>query len=146
MDGVEHKFQPIHLLDMECNAQILALLLANEADINARNDEGVTLLHIVTDPAAVDLLIRKGADIEAKDVCGWTPLIEQANNQDNGPDVVAALLAHGAKPNAKGSHGETALLFARETGDEDFIKRCWFRRERRTKGLAIGNSQQSAAA
>jgi ankyrin repeat protein len=70
----------------------------------------------VTDPDAVDLLIRRGADIEAKDVRGWTPLIEQANNQDNGPDVVAALLAH------KGPHGETALSFARETGDEEFIK------------------------
>lgn len=101
----EHKFQPIHLLDMECNAEILDLLLANGADINARNDEGVTLLHIVTDPGAIDLLIRRGADIEARDIRGWTPLIEQANNQDNGPDVVAALLARGANPNAIGPNG-----------------------------------------
>lgn len=118
----EHKYQPIHLLDMECNEDILDLLLANGADINARNDEGVTLLHIVTDPDAIDLLVRRGADIETKDIRGWTPLIEQANNQDNGPDVVAALLAHGANPNATGSNGETPLSFARETGDEEFIK------------------------
>lgn len=41
---------------MVCNEDILDLLLANGADINARNDEGVTLLHIVTDPDAIDLL------------------------------------------------------------------------------------------
>lgn len=118
----EHKFQPIHLLDMECNEDILDLLLANGADINARNDEGVTLLHIVTDPDAIDLLIRRGADIEARDIRGWTPLIEQANNQDNGPDVTAALLDYGANPNATGTGGETALSFARQTGDEEFLK------------------------
>jgi ankyrin repeat protein len=118
----EDKFSPIHLLDMYFDEKILDLLLANGADINARNDEGVTLLHIITDPDAVSLLVQRGADIEARDVRGWTPLICQANNQDNGPDVVAALLANGANPNAKGSKGETALSFARGTGDEEFIK------------------------
>lgn len=49
-------------------------------------------------------------------------MIKQATNQDNGPDVVAALLAHGANPNATGPDGETALYFARESGDDDFIK------------------------
>lgn len=118
----EYKFQPVHLLDMECNEEILDLLLANGADINARNDEGVTLLHIVTDPVAVDFLVRRGADIEAKDIRGWPPLMMQANNQDNGADVVSALLAHGANLNAKGTDGESALLLARQTGDEEFMK------------------------
>lgn len=36
--------------------------------------------------------------------------------------MVAALLAHGANPNATGPDGETALYFARESGDDDFIK------------------------
>jgi ankyrin repeat protein len=66
--------------------------------------------------------VQKGADVEARDANGWTPLIMQANNQQNGPDVVAALLENGANPNAEGNGGETALSFALETGDEDFIK------------------------
>lgn len=118
----EYKFQPIHLLDMYFDEEILNLLITNGADINARNDEGVILLHLVTDPDAVEVLVQRGADIEAKDARGWTPLIMQANNQDNGPDVVSALLANGANPNAKGGNGETALSFARQTGDEKFIK------------------------
>lgn len=95
-------------------------MLANGADINAVNDEGVTILHIVTDPDAVSLLVGKGANVEARDKRGWTPLLMQTNNQENGPDVVAALLAHGADPNAVGNDGETALSFARETGLEPF--------------------------
>ncbi|WP_051671918.1 MULTISPECIES: ankyrin repeat domain-containing protein [unclassified Agrobacterium] len=118
----EYGFQPVHLLDTYPDEEVLDLLLANGADINAANDEGVTILHIVTDPDAVPLLIGRGANIEARDKRGWTPLIMQANNQQNGPDVVAALLAHGADPNAEGHNGETALSFARETGDGSFIE------------------------
>ncbi|WP_312944214.1 ankyrin repeat domain-containing protein [Agrobacterium sp.] len=118
----EYKFQPIHLMDMYFEPDILDLLLTAGADINARNDEGVTILHIITDPDAVSLLVQNGADVEARAANGWTPLIMQANNQQNGPDVVAALLENGANPNAEGNGGETALSFALETGDEDFIK------------------------
>ncbi|KNY31553.1 ankyrin repeat domain-containing protein [Agrobacterium sp. SUL3] len=118
----QYGFQPIHLLDMYPDKEVLDLLLENGANINAVNDEGVTILHIVTDPDAVQLLVERGANIEARDKRGWTPLIMQANNQQNGPDVVAALLAHGADPNAEGHDGETALSFARETGDESFIE------------------------
>nr|WP_245483071.1 MULTISPECIES: hypothetical protein [Agrobacterium] len=46
----------------------------------------------------------------------------QANNQQNGPDVVAALLAHGADPNAEGHDAETALSFATETAEGSFIE------------------------
>lgn len=118
----EFGFQPIHLLDMYPEEEILNLLLANGADINAVNDDGVTILHIVTDPDAVPLLVERGAKLEARDKDGWTPLIMQTNNQENGPDVVAALLAHGADPNAEGNGGQTALSFARETGDQSFFE------------------------
>lgn len=116
----EYGFQPIHLVDMYPDEPILNLLLENGADINARNDDGVTILHIVTDPNAVPMLVKSGAMVEARDKRGWTPLMMQTNNQENGPDVVAALLAHGADPNAVGNDGETALSFARETGSESF--------------------------
>jgi uncharacterized protein len=59
----EYKFQPIHLLDVYFEEQILDLLLANGADINARNDDGVTLLHIITDPDATALIVGKGAEL-----------------------------------------------------------------------------------
>ena len=68
-------FQPIHLMDLYFEREILDLLIANGADINAANDEGVTILHIVTEPDAVPLLVQAGANLEARDSKGWTPLI-----------------------------------------------------------------------
>jgi ankyrin repeat protein len=112
----EFGFQPVHLLDMVFDRRILALLLKDGADINARNDEGVTLLHILTDPDAVSVVIAAGADIEAVDAEGWTPLLMAANEQDR-IEVIEALLAAGANPNARGRKGETALSFARSRGD-----------------------------
>ncbi|MBY5549625.1 ankyrin repeat domain-containing protein [Rhizobium leguminosarum] len=117
----EDRFQPIHLLDMYFEGEILELLLANGADINARNDEGISILHIITDPEAVNLLVEKGADIEARDNRGRTPLIVQMLNRQNGPDVIAALLKNGANPDAKDDSGVTALDIARQSGDEDLI-------------------------
>jgi ankyrin repeat protein len=112
----EYGFQPVHLLDMYFDENILDLLLANGADINAKNAKGVTLLHIVTDPTAVAAIVNKGGDVEARDVNGWTPLIMQASEPGN-DDVIAALLAKRADPNARGNDGQTALAFARQVGD-----------------------------
>ncbi len=114
----EYRFQPIHLMDMYFEPEIFHLLLHQGADINARNDEGVALLHILTDPDAVALLVKHGADLETRDARGWTPLLMQAGEQQNGSDVVAALLACGADANAVGNRGETALAMVRETEDE----------------------------
>ncbi len=118
----EFGFRPIQLLDLYFDAEILDLLLSAGADINGSNDEGVTLLHIVTDPEAVPLLVAKGANLEARDARGWTPLIMQTTSQENGPDVVIALLKAGADREARGENGMTALDLAREGGSDELLR------------------------
>lgn len=110
-------FQPVHLLDMYFERAILELLLANGADVNAVNDDGTTLLHILTDPYAVPVVVAAGGRLEARDMRGRTPLIAKAGEGDTA-DVMAALIAAGADVHARSPSGETALSNAREQQDE----------------------------
>jgi ankyrin repeat protein len=65
------------------------------------------------DAAAVQALLAKGTDVNAKDSNGRTALIEASLYNDNSHvEVVRALLAKGADVNAKDRSGTTALIEA----------------------------------
>ena len=109
-------FSAMNLQDLDFDPRIHALLLENGADVNAADDEGITLLHILASPEYVPLLIQSGADLEARDALGQTPLLVQLTEPDRA-DMVAALLAAGADPNVQGAHGQTPLSIAAEAED-----------------------------
>ena len=70
----------------------------------------MTPLHVVAwdGPTEIaDLLIAKGAQIQAQAAGGWTPL--HAAAQFNRREMVEFLLAKGADVNAKDSNGQTSL-------------------------------------
>jgi ankyrin repeat protein len=88
--------------------EIVELLIAKGADVNAKSEYETTPLH----PAAymgqkeiVELLIAKGADVNAMDDFGDTPLdgVEKVNNWNTPEDKVAKneitdlLRKHGGK-------------------------------------------------
>ena len=56
-------------------------------------------------------LLGAGADINAADEEGWTPLHYTA--LENKPEVAKVLLANGAQVNVRDKDGKTALAFAR---------------------------------
>jgi len=58
----------------------------------------------------VKSLLASGADINAKDNNGWTPLIEAA--QEDHLEIVTLLLEKGADINSKTTKGATALIIA----------------------------------
>ena len=77
-------------------------LLAQGAEVNARNAYGWTPLHVATaggDPAVVDLLLQHGADVHAQSHIGTTPL-DNASTRGGRKAVIDLLLVHGAKLNA----------------------------------------------
>ena len=68
-------------------------------------------------PAAlIKMLLDSGADVNAKDMRGMTPLMLAVATDRQDPAVIRMLLDHGADPNLKSNLGETALDWARKVG------------------------------
>lgn len=74
-------------------------------------DRRKTMLHRVADPALAGLAIRHGADVNARDATGFTPLMSITS-----PGATRLLLDHGADPNITAG-GWTALMFALQRYD-----------------------------
>ncbi|MBM7068049.1 ankyrin repeat domain-containing protein [Actibacterium sp. 188UL27-1] len=105
-------FQAIHVLDYSDFAAKLSLLIDHGADVNARNDQGHALLHILIDPEFVPVVLAAGADPDVRDNEGRTPLMLFLAEADSF-DMIAALLGAGADPNARNSAGQTVLAVAK---------------------------------
>jgi ankyrin repeat protein len=119
----------------------IALLMAANADVHVADDDGSTPLHYAARGGlteCVSLLLKAGADIEAKTGLGWSPLLcandvavaavliaananlkhvdrvgrSACHHAAFYPRVLALLIAAGANPHRRGKNGETALHLA----------------------------------
>lgn len=116
----EFGFQPMNLQDLYFDPAIFKMLIAHGANVNAANDEGITLLHIIADPEPVAEIIAAGGNIEARDKQGRTPLLVNLTEPER-EDVIEALIDAGADVNARGNDGKTALSLAREREDSALV-------------------------
>jgi ankyrin repeat protein len=70
-------------------------------------------------PDLVRLLLKRGADSNAQDKAGLTPLMYAAAAIDRGnTQIIEALIASGARTSAQSAHAETALSFAQQYGNQ----------------------------
>lgn len=84
---------------------------------------GSSTLHYAVDAARVDLaqdLVQRGADLEARDERGYSPLILAAFKGRMA--VLRILLERGADAKAQDRHGNSALMFAAQWGDLEAVK------------------------
>lgn len=88
---------------------IIELMIASGADPDARSPEGETLLHLTGDPEAIGKLLSHGADINALDSRGYTPMMGHAPFPETGPDAIYTLFAAGADPHVQGADGRTVF-------------------------------------
>ena len=106
------------------HATLLSLLDRKDIDINGSRGDGSTALSwavYADDEAAMDLLIRAGADVNvATDFHAVTPLALACANGNSG--AVAKLLAAGADPNIAKRGGETPLMACANTGAEEGVR------------------------
>ncbi|KAK6514351.1 hypothetical protein TWF506_008747 [Arthrobotrys conoides] len=77
-------------------------------DIETENMEGFA--EMFKNTTVVELLLDRGADIEARDYWGWTPLLSASRSRL--PAIVKLLIERGADIEAKDNQGRTPLLMA----------------------------------
>ncbi|KAL7789629.1 ankyrin repeat-containing domain protein [Trichoderma afarasin] len=95
------------------HGSIVKLLLAHGADMEIRDEEGLTALQIAVKgrrPNIVHLLLSYGADINTRDEEGCTPLHKSTSLRSEG--VLKILLANGADMELRDNAGWTALQVA----------------------------------
>jgi ankyrin repeat protein len=103
------------------NIEMVKLLLAKGADINAAGIRTPLQASINGGRRDIfDLLIQRGAGVNAKDKFGYTPLYMAIHNDDL--YFLKILIANGADVNTKYRGGETLLKSAAKTGKTEAIK------------------------
>jgi ankyrin repeat protein len=104
------------------NARATQTLL-KVVDVNTTQPDGATALHWAAhwnDVETADALIRAGANVNAANDLGVTPLLVAA--ADAGPAMVTALLRAGANANSRLPSGETPLMAAARTGQAEAVR------------------------
>ncbi|XP_062996328.1 B-cell lymphoma 3 protein [Elgaria multicarinata webbii] len=117
----------LHLASEHASLHCLQELLDGRPgplDLEARNFEGFTSLHVAVGTSNRDVvltLLEHGADVDAVDIkSGRSPLLHAVEN--NNLEMVELLLQHGANVNAQSYGGNTALHAASGRGLLDTLR------------------------
>lgn len=92
------------------NLEAVKYFVKKGADVNARNDKGKTPLFYTRNKEILEFLISKGADVNARDNENKTPLFKCENDTE----VAELLISKGADINAEDDCKETPLSAALE--------------------------------
>ncbi|XP_022125990.2 poly [ADP-ribose] polymerase tankyrase isoform X1 [Pieris rapae] len=109
-DTAGRKSTPLHFAAGYGRREVVEILIAGGAALQARDEGGLQPLHNACSFGHADVvraLLSAGAPPAARDNWGYTPLHEAAAKGK--VDVCIALLQHGADPNIRNTEGKTPL-------------------------------------
>ena len=106
-------YTPLYIATVQWNAKVMQALIDYGSDIEATDNNGLTLLHYAVRkrfnvPEMAELLLDNGADVNAKREDGATPL-HHAVSWGGRAKVTKLLLDKGADVNATDNDGRTPL-------------------------------------
>lgn len=119
-DYANFETTPLHKAARDGNTNLVKVLIANHADINAKERDGRTPLHWAALNGHLDvvnLLLANGAAVDAVENDGKTPLHCAAMNDHL--EIIKLLLANGAKIDARERGGVTPLHETAVHGQEE---------------------------
>ena len=98
--GMTALHHELRLRESNQDLSIIKLLIEKGANVNAKDGGGVTPLHLADTVEVATLFIAKGANVNTKDNEGRTPLHRVGNNRE----LASFLIKKGADVNAKSGH------------------------------------------
>jgi len=134
-------YTPLHYAASKKEFDIALLLLDRGADVNAKTrDQEVAVISqavLFGDKRMVELMIAEGADVNAVDKTGFSPLHYAA--RINNPEFVSMLLEAGAKPELKDAEGLTPHELAKDMGARGVIDVFESRSEKQHLEAVVAN-------
>jgi|GEM_PF-1041807 len=110
---------PLHWTASGGAVDAMEMLISEGADINSRDNLGLTPLHIARSQSVAEILVSHGADIDAKSDYERTPLHCAVGSGNI--EVAEFLISKGADINAVNKKGETALAVAKKFRKNELI-------------------------
>lgn len=113
---------PLHYAALDRPAEVVAALLADGADVAAKDKQGFTALHFACQQNRLDiveLLLDAGAPVDPADQWGNTPLWRAVFNAQEDARVIRRLVMAGADPDRENASGKTPRELATTIGNYD---------------------------
>lgn len=124
-----YRYTPLYLAITKKSPQIIgAVLAAKDINVHAKDSDDQTLLHQSTGRGGmvakfiIETLVFKGADVNAINIDGETPLHLAAMGGETSVLAIETLIAKGAHVNVMDKKGDTPLHIAIEGGVVGIIK------------------------
>lgn len=128
VSGQMHNQKNDQIVQMEVALRVKELLRDHGNDVNSRDDQGMTPLHVAIfshDPDAVRMLIDRGADIEERFFTWRSPL--EIAEEMNDKETVVLLAQSGAKSSEQNAREREPKLKARQITLERMTEQVVFK-------------------